>query len=112
MSKLLKERIRWGIVVMAGLALSFFASTDQPDAIQAAPHSLKRILFFKTEGSYFPLFQLTIREKDNLSTTESAKAILAKQKANLSNKESIRSFKGMIKRNYRSNKEYLQAIKK
>ena len=78
MSKLLKERIRWGIVVVAGLALSFFASTDQSDAIQAAPHSLKRILFFKTEGSYFPHFSANYKGKRQLKHNGKCKSYLSK----------------------------------
>lgn len=38
MNKLLKDRIKWGIVVVAGLALSFFTSGDQAEEKHPAPN--------------------------------------------------------------------------
>ena len=49
MYKLLKERIKWGIVMAAGMAISFFSSGEKKHATQAATVSLKKMLFSQTE---------------------------------------------------------------
>lgn len=49
MDKLLKERIKWGIVVAVGLAISFISSGKENHATQAASVSLKKMLFSQTE---------------------------------------------------------------
>lgn len=49
MDKLLKERVKWGIVMAAGLAISFFSSGEEKHATQAASVSLKKMLFSQTE---------------------------------------------------------------
>lgn len=70
MNKLLKERIKWGTALLAGLTVSFFTADDYCDPIESSSLGLTKKLLLKAEALTSPLFYYFTIEQEPSNGTQ------------------------------------------